>query len=185
MMEFEESNLSFKFSDEWQAVQYDQLPEYVNVCRRLQGTKGIDFLTFHNNSMILFEIKNFRGYGNNSNTRFSNAMEVLTTQIAQKVKDTVALIAGIGRTANFENPVWDKAFKHLNSKKEIIIIAWIEEDISSPVLKKRKKQEMNVRTRKLQQKLAWLTACISIDNVKEQHFRFSGFSVTSAPNPLR
>lgn len=57
MMEFEESNLSFKFSDEWQAVQYDQLPEYVNVCRRLQGTKGIDFLTFHNNSMILFEIK--------------------------------------------------------------------------------------------------------------------------------
>ena len=43
----------------------------------------------------------------------------------------------------------------------------------------KKKNEMSVRAEKLKNKLGWLTTNISIDNIREQHFKFDGLNVNA------
>lgn len=179
MKEFNESNLCFQFEEEnWQVVKYDEENNYLEVSRKLQGTKAIDFLGIYNNkSLIFFEIKNFRGYGMQPKTqkRVASAMEDLSTEIAQKVKDTIAIICGINKNISFdENNIWCQSAEYLFNDKQIIVIAWIEEDDNKQV-----KAEMATRTDKLKQKLSWLTNYVYIDNVKANHLNFEGFKITS------
>lgn len=180
-MKFEESRLEFDFDTrKWEVIQYDAHPDYVSISNKLQGTKAVDFLGFYKNRLIMFEVKNFRGFGNRNDVeqRLFNGMEELTTEIAQKVKDTIAVTTALGRSV--KNDFWVKVFRYVSENKPITIIAWIEEDTNSS-LKKRKKNEMSIRRGYLAKKLDWLTdpSLISIDNVKEQHFCFDGFSVSS------
>ena len=101
MKTFTESNLIFSFEEEnWNIIQYDKDPKYLTISNALEGTKAIDFLGFYNKSvLVLFEVKGFRGYGSQKSVsdRLADGMEVLTTEVAQKVKDTVAAIVGISR----------------------------------------------------------------------------------------
>jgi len=180
-MIFEESRLRFEFNAQyWNMIQYDNHPDYLYVSSKLQGTKAVDFLGFYQQRLIMFEIKNFRGFGYQGNVqqRLCNSMDELTTEIAQKVRDTIAVITGLGRSG--KNDFWKKVFRHVADSNLITIIAWVEEDTNGS-LKKRKKNEMSVRRDFLAKKLNWLTGSnsISIDNIKEQHFRFEGFSVSS------
>ena len=179
-MIFEESRLRFEFdAQHWDMIQYDAHPDYKFISGKLQGTKAVDFLGFYHHHLVMFEVKNFRGYGNQGSVgqRVSNGMEELTTEIAQKVRDTVALITGLGRSE--KNDFWKKVFRHIAENRSITIIAWVEEDTKG-ILKKRKKNEMSVRQAFLAKKLHWLTVpgSIAIDNVKEQHFHFEGFSIS-------
>ena len=180
-MKFEESQLEFYFDPQyWEMIQYDNHRDYVFISSKLQGTKAMDFLGFFKNRLIMFEVKNFRGFGNRNNVeqRLCNGMDELTTEIAQKVRDTIAVITALGRSE--KNNFWIKTFRYIAENKPITIIAWVEEDTNSS-LKKRKKHEMSIRRGYLAKKLDWLTdpSLISIDNVKEQHFCFDGFSVSS------
>ena len=182
---FIESNITFSFDEEnWNILKYDEDPKYTEICRSLEGTKAVDFFGFYNaTNLVLFEVKGFRGYGSQKsvNDRLADGMEVLSTEVAQKVKDTVAAIVGIGRNIKIEDTIWEKAANHLILQhRNLIVVAWIEEDLTSKSQRERKKNEMSVRTLKLKNKLSWLTTNITIDNVKEQHFAFEGFTVTSA-----
>jgi len=180
---FTESNLTFTFEEtKWEILKYDEHPKYIGISNALAGTKAIDFLGFYNNSdLVMFEVKGFRGYGSNKsvNARLAEGMEVLSTEIAQKVKDTVAAIAGISRNIQADNTLWEKAIKQIVDNKNLTIVAWIEEDLNNLALKARKKNEMSVRTDKLKNKLKWLTTNIFVDNINEQHARWEGFTVTN------
>lgn len=181
---FIESKLDFSFDEKnWDVLKYDSDPNYLKISNSLEGTKAIDFLGFYNNStLVMFEVKGLRGYGSykSVNERLADGMEVLSTEIAQKVKDTVAAIVGISRNIQAEGTIWEKAAKQITQNHDLMIITWIEEDLNNKALRDRKKNEMSVRTRKLQNKLAWLTINISVDNIKERHFEFDGFTV----NPI-
>lgn len=180
---FTESHLAFSFDHTyWEVVKYDEHPKYIEISNALNGTKAIDFMGFYNKTtLVVFEVKGFRGYGSAKSVqeRLAEGMEVLTTEIAQKVKDTVAGIIGISRNIETKNTIWEKAAKQILQNRNLIVIAWIEEDLTNKVFRDRKKQEMNVRTSKLKNKLSWLTTNISIDNVKERHFGFEGFTVAA------
>lgn len=180
---FTESHLAFSFDHTyWEVVKYDEHPKYLEISNALDGTKAIDFMGFYNKTtLVVFEVKGFRGYGSAKSVqeRLAEGMEVLTTEIAQKVKDTVAGIIGISRNIQTNDTIWEKAAKQILQNKNLVIIAWIEEDLNSKVLRDRKKQEMSVRTIKLKTKLSWLTTNICIDNVKERHFSFEGFVVNA------
>ena len=182
---FTESHLTFSFDEEnWDVLKYDDNPKYLKISNSLEGTKAIDFLGFYNNTLVMFEVKGFRGYGSHKsvNDRLAEGMEVLTTEVAQKVKDTVAAIIGISRNIQVRDTFWEKAGRQILQNKNLMIIAWIEEDLSSKTLRDRKKLDMSVRTEKLKKKLSWLTTHISIDNVKERHFSFEGLTVNAVIN---
>ncbi len=178
---FTESNLTFTFEEtHWEILKYDEDPKYFEISNALAGTKAIDFLGFDNNTaLVMFEVKGFRGYGSEKsvNARLAEGMEVLSTEIAQKVKDTVAAIAGISRNIQADNTLWQKAAKQIIENKSVTIVAWIEEDLNSVALKARKKNEMSVRAEKLKNKLKWLTTNIWVDNIKDQHAGWEGFAV--------
>jgi len=178
---FTESNLTFTFEEtHWEILKYDEDPKYIEISNALAGTKAIDFLGFYNNStLIMFEIKGFRGYGSQKsvNARLAEGMEVLSTEIAQKVKDTVAAIVGISRNIQTDDTLWEKAVKQIIENKNVTIVAWIEEDLNSIALKARKKNEMSVRAENLKNKLKWLTTSVFVDNIKEQHAVWEGFAV--------
>jgi len=177
--EYIESELKFEFLNEnWTTIKYDDNLDYLKVSNSLQGTKAIDFLGFYNeNSLVLFEIKSFRGfeYQDSTQKRLANGMEELSTEIAQKVRDTVAVITGLSRNSQeINSSLWDKSANHILKNKQLIIIAWIEEDAN-----KRTKNEMSVRISKLKNKLSWLTNEIFIENVKYQHTSFEGLTISS------
>jgi len=144
MKEFIESSIRFKFDEEyWDIYQYDVNGGDFRKNVHLSETKGVDFIgVYNNNTLILFEIKSFKGFGNN-------------------------------RT--IKTPFWQKSEEIIsNVHKQLMIIAWIEEDIT-----KQKKNEMSTRLMKLKQKLNWLTTDIYIENIKEIHSIFDGFNASS------
>ena len=128
----------------------------------------------------MFEVKGFRGYGSQKSVedRLNDGMDILSTEIAQKVKDTVAVMFGISRNMKTPGTFCQKAANHIIENKPLTIVAWVEEDLNNSALKLRKKQEMSVRTAKLKTKLNWLTSEIIIDNIKDQYASFEGLTVS-------
>jgi hypothetical protein len=179
-MEFSESRLKFTFDEAiWQVIPFDKTKEYSDVTNNLKGVKAVDFIAQYNNSLHFFEIKNFRGYGHihANQQRVANSMEVLTTEIAQKVKDSLALVVGFGRNDDTAHQLWHSNLNQLSSLHPVIVTAWIEEDLTSSVRSKRKKSELNVKLEKLKKKLAWLTTIVTIENVLHRNFQYEGFNV--------
>jgi hypothetical protein len=177
MKEFIESNIKFEFDERnWDICQYDASSSDFRNKVHLSETKAVDFIGVYNNkTLILFEIKSFKGFGNQLSVqnRLLNSMDELSTEVAQKVRDTVAVVAGFNRT--IKTPFWQKSEEIIsNVNKQLMIIAWVEEDIT-----KQKKNEMSTRLMKLKQKLNWLTTDIYIENIKEIHSIFDGFNASS------
>jgi hypothetical protein len=182
-MEFSESRLKFIFDEAvWQVIPFDKTQEYANVTKNLQEVKAVDFIAQHKNSLHFFEIKNLCRYGHipANQQRVANSMEVLTTEIAQKVKDSLALLVGFGRNDGTVHQLWRSNLNHLSSLHPVIVTAWIEEDLTSSVRSKRKKSELNVKLEKLKKKLAWLTPIVTIENVLHRNFHYEGFNVEPA-----
>jgi len=176
-MEFNESGLQFKFEEAyWQIIKFDTDVNYKKIANDLSTTKAIDFLGIYRNEfLVMFEIKSFRHYGPQS--RLNNGAEELTIEIAQKVRDSVAAIVGAHRNTTHNHLFWTTACTLLtNSKKEIFVIAWVEEDGADMNEMKWGKQRSSLKISKLKQKLKWLTARIMVENVKNCTLSFKGFS---------
>lgn len=176
MKEFVESKIKFQFDEEnWSICHYDAIGGDIRKNLNLTETKAVDFVGVYNNkSIVLFEVKSFRGFGNQISVqnKLNNSMELLSTEVAQKVRDTVAVVAGFNRT--IKTPFWTKSEEIIsNVNKHLMVIAWIEENNT-----KEKKAERGTRLRKLKQKLSWLSPefDIYIENIKERHIMFDGFS---------
>lgn len=174
MKEFIESKIKFQFDEQnWNVLQYDAIDGNFRKHVHLAGTKAVDFVGIYNqNTIVFFEIKSFRGFGNDAKVqnRLQDSMEELSTEIAQKVRDTISVIAGFNRT--IATPFWTESEEIIsNGNKHLMVIAWIEENNT-----KQKKAEMGTRLSKLKQKLSWLSSDIYIENVKDCHLKFDGFS---------
>lgn len=176
MKEFIESKILFQFEDEnWDICQYDALNGDFRKRVHLNETKAMDFIGVYNKkTVVLFEIKSFRSYGDQTTVqnRLHNSMEELSAEVAQKARDTIAVIAGFNRT--IKTPFWQKSEEIIsNANKHLIVVAWIEENYT-----KQKKMEMGTRLQKLKQKLNWLTSEVYIENIKERHFEFEGLKAS-------
>lgn len=77
MSDFDEQRQCFHFDDQqWSVVKYDEHPDYVEKIRRLNDTKGVDFIGLHKRGdevLYWIEVKDFRGY------RIQNKSRLTTT----------------------------------------------------------------------------------------------------------
>lgn len=181
-MEFIESDLKFVFDEQqWDFItQFDIEKDYTKVKNSLSETKAIDFLGIQSNRLYLFEIKGFRGYGDQESVqkRLAKDAEDLTTEIAQKVRDTLACLLGGARNSTNQSDNWQKCCEIIaKNNHKLIVVAWIEEDIKNKIIEKRKKVKNSIRQDKLKQKLSWLTKHIFIVNTKTD-VDIAGFSVS-------
>jgi hypothetical protein len=168
-MEIQEENLLFKFSGNWSCIlKYDErdekgrpkLAEYRALHDATTGAKAVDFTgILEKNNLMLIEVKDFRSHETENSDRVVTGQ--LATEVATKVRDTIAAIVGANRTSGTEN---SDCFKHYFSllghlKKEIYVILWCEGEFSNQF----KFANYN-GVKLLKEKLSWLTTKVFILN---------------------
>ena len=85
---YDEGNLRFDFDDDWRVLKWDMMPAYTGGIQQIPGTKAVDFVGLHvATTLWLIEVKDPRGH----RVEWERLIEgSLHTQIAEKVRDTIA-----------------------------------------------------------------------------------------------
>ncbi len=183
MKEYKESGLLFRFTEQWEVYQLDLEPDYrEKICRQVPETKCIDFIGFNQSKDILLfvEVKSFRGYGNRTNVqRLAGTNDDITVEIAQKVRDSLAVLIGGARHSTHLPDNWKKCIYQLNKDKALKVIAWVEMDISTANLLKRANVNMSTRRNELRKRLTWLTSDVQILNIQNYHSELEGMEVST------
>lgn len=161
MTEFEESRLKFKFEDSWQIFQLDKSSFYRNrFSAGVQGTKAVDFVGIHGGNLYFIEVKNFKDSRIENKARLKDGE--LFTEIAQKIRDSVACIVAANRTSESEK--WQD-YKNLlcNPQSPLKIVIWLEQDFSNNL---RQETRNSTKNKDFKSKLNWLTSHVLVVNQK-------------------
>ena len=154
-MELVESKLKFIFDDNYWSdlIQFDKHIDYDKVKNAVSETKAVDFIGILNhNSIFYFEIKNLKNHRIENKERLNSSADELTTEIAQKVRDSIACILGGYRNSTHDKELWNKILE-FTANKNIFIVLWLEQD-NKLNLDKIKISDYQL---KLKSKLKWLT----------------------------
>ena len=123
---FREGDLIFSFGAPWTVLKYDDEPYYRDICKKLEGTKGVDFVGFHSgeNAICFVEVKDFSSLsGSEARKRVGRDLHL---SVAQKVRDTVAGICGAAHT-NPTQADWRKLLRAMvDQDAERRIVLWIK-----------------------------------------------------------
>jgi len=155
-LERDEQHLRFRFSAPWTAVHYDSHPDRRKLASCIGSTKGVDFIGILNRSdLYLIEVTDFRGHPSAGMPR---NVEALAAEMAQKVRDTLPGIVG-GARASANQMFWGGYAKALvGSKNCLRVILWLED--SRPMQDHH--GYASVVSRKIKEKLRWLTAQVTV-----------------------
>lgn len=164
MTRFEEGRLAFAFDDQWNdsVIKFDEHHDYRNMANSLSGTKGVDFLGILGGELYFIEVKDFRGYRIQNKKRIKDGG--LTTEIGQKIKDTVACIVGSVRVSSTPEIWQDRRDLLMNNKRKIKVVLWIEED---PPRRKNFAVSQNTLKNELKKKLEWLAVRVDVRSLRE------------------
>jgi hypothetical protein len=100
----------------------------------------------------------------------------LTNEIAQKLRDTIAIIAGASRKSTNDTEFWQKMHEYIGkSNKEIFVVFWLEEDLQN----QRNTHRLQNILARLKQKCKWLTTKIMVQNVANNGL--TGITVSFLP----
>ncbi len=153
-------NQHFEFGDRWTtAFKYDDTHFHQKEATKLQGeidgvphsTKAVDVIGLHEVSgLLLLEVKDFRGHRIANKPRVEGEVSI---EVAVKVRDTVAALAGAARKPVTEFPSVELAAA-LEQGKDVAVVLWLEDDTFRYV--DRSKQKLSALNGVLKSKLSWL-----------------------------
>lgn len=179
----EESRLRFAFSDNSKVIKFDDTAYYRNLFNVLPDSKGVDFISVNNNSLVFIEVKNCTGdEGNNRWRIFPNnqkkdtshttvdveGRDSLDIEIPKKVAMTLAALVGAKSFGDnkssldelkelieniFEGTLED------NSKKKYVIL-FLEGNFGGKT--RTKKMIMSELQRSMNTKMRWLNCKVSV-----------------------
>ncbi len=185
MKQFNESGLLFRFNDQWEVYQLDEEVDYrKQICKKVPDTKSIDFVGFNEskNILLFIEVKSFRGYGNRTNIqRLTGENDDITVEVAQKVRDSLAIIIGGARHSTNLSDTWKKYIDHLNKEKDLKVIAWVELDVSTTNFLQRANVNISTKRNVLRKRLTWLTSDVQILNIQNYNNELEGMEVSPSP----
>ncbi len=159
MFEFIESKLLFKFNkNKWdKVILFDKHADYKKIKEKLEGSKGVDFIAIADNRICFIEVKNFKKHRIENKKRLLEDGNTLMTEIAQKIRDSLACVIAANRNSTHDKFFWRKVVQILsNTNKRIDVILWLEEDKERVNTDERKKGKINTYRRTLKSKLKWL-----------------------------
>jgi hypothetical protein len=162
MIEFEESHLKFNFADTWQIFQLDSSNFYrKRLSAQVEETKAVDFVGIHQQVLYFIEVKNFKGHRIENKGRLEKSE--LSTEVAQKIRDSIACIIAANRTAETEK--WQD-YKDLLCHPEnmLKVIVWLEQDLPKHDCQKAR---ISNEIKKFKEKLSWLTSKVFVMNQKD------------------
>lgn len=172
MPSFSESRLEFHFAEDWQVIKYDDEAAYRKMTGLMPGMKGIDFLALHDDMLYFIEVKNFRNYPTEEDTRLSS--NALVYQVAQKVRDSLAGMIGAYRNA--QDPMrWERFANHaVVRERPVRVVLWLKHHFSTA----ENKVQQSVLLNQLKKALAWLTPHVWVADEATNPFLERGLRVS-------
>ncbi len=162
--EFDEGSIRFKFGERWVICKLDDHPAYRTGIGTLNGTKAVDFVGVLDKTETAFvEVKDFRGHRIENVSRIRDGE--LWLEVGRKVRDSLAVIVSARRRSSVNAELWEDLSAALaDPSKDLKIILWIEEDLTGYSGAQSGKDRLSVYTKKLKQKLSWLTTHVIVCN---------------------
>ncbi|MBF0373550.1 MAG: hypothetical protein HQL39_09035 [Alphaproteobacteria bacterium] len=129
MIDVVEGQLVFSFPDGWSAEKYDRPNGFVERKCKIDDTKRVDILALSPDSLLLFEVKDFRDHAIENKHRMDvNSRAPLHQETAKKVRDTFAFLFAAFRDGDETlRPFCTFAFGGTGRKIEVIL--FVEEDV--------------------------------------------------------
>ena len=196
-MLIEESNLTFNFNNQTQAIKFDDTDFYRKSFNKMPSSKGVDILANSKDVIQLIEIKNCSGHEienmwrtsiNNSNIKAApHGLDVedrdsLDIEMVKKVVYTITCLYGAwtkserGGSATELTDYWQGATeqKIKTDKKQLLITLFLEGNFSTK--SRNKKAIMHRLQESINTKLSWLNCKVMVvdsDTYKGKYFRVS------------
>lgn len=162
MTRIKEGNLAFEFGKRWSVFKLDEHQFYRKYMDKVDETKSVDFLgILDSKELYLIEIKDFRGHRIENKEKLSTGS--LSTEFAQKIKDSLACIIG-GYRSSSNSEAW-LPYKNLvcNKERKLKAILWLEHDLPNHSRQK-EKVKASIQTKAFKTKLRWITTYVLVCN---------------------
>jgi hypothetical protein len=160
--------IRFEFGESWRVAEKwdDSFPFRDGVARI--GSKALDLVGVRQGVLYLIEVKDYRGHPIESKGIQPKALPL---DIACKVRDSVAGLVGASRVRE-ESWVRTCADLLLNPRRQLIVIAWIEDAAPRPAEPRAKRDVWHV---------SWLTQKVSVTSpFSAQHLDVAAASLPGA-----
>lgn len=167
---FTESGLSFDFNIE--TVKYDDDSYYKKVGKDM---KAVDFLSYDSigKKLLMIEVKNFEGHEGDRVCRERLSPEgedPLDLEIAEKVRDTIAVLFGISKSLGKTEPLNQYYEYMINKEVKVIVIAFIEGKLTN--YKKGHKDGASGLKRKIKKRVGWLNCEVMVLDTESAKEKF-------------
>lgn len=178
MTNVHESRMNFSFDSSVTVTKFDETTFFNKHYKKLQESKGIDFILLEErvNRFIMIEVKNFRGYLQDSKTKDRlklQSSKSVIVETALKVRDSIACIVGANRCQ--QETDLSPYQKAIDSKSKIKVILLLEVPTFS-------KKDYKFFTDDLKKKLAWLNVRVLVTNMEMLQEEFSWLRIENLPN---
>jgi hypothetical protein len=147
IMEFQESNMLFKFDKQWVVKKYDAHRFFAGLAGA--GLKGVDFIAISPDKLLIMEIKNYRRRHDwQEENPFDKVIadpDEFIYKITDKVEDTLRGITAIGKyyrqkwwyflaapllrffkSSPYDWSFWLQVYEQSHTQENIIFIIWME-----------------------------------------------------------
>lgn len=180
MTVIDEGRLQFDFGPSWRVLKYDDHSDYINGIQKLDSTKAVDILGILGSASIwMIEIKDFRGHATVQNRARIDSGE-LATEVALKLRDTIAGVVSGNRTSSTPTTWQPFARALVNTSKQAWVVLWLEDDRAQTNPHKWK-AKASFLTKALRGKTKWFTTKVLVANQSIGASSIPDLSVTDMP----
>ena len=129
------TQLRFTFPEGWHLFKFDAGDFYRKQVLSLEGMKAVDILASRNGTLLLIEVKDFRGHGIQNLKKQESGR--LLIDVSKKFVDTFAALVGAKRSGKKElEPFFSLLCNPQNTPVEVIL--FLERDDPETMLKRHK-----------------------------------------------
>lgn len=159
-------------------VKFDETTFFDKHYKKLQGSKGIDFLIYERskNEFFLVEVKNFRGSEHEPKTKERlklGTSESITYETALKVRDSISCIVGAIRKIQEVDITEFKSILHPESKIKVILL------LEAP---RERAIDYKRLTDDLKNQLAWLNVKVLVLNKEDLQRHVGWLKIENLPD---
>ena len=155
----DESNLRFQFKEGLLPIKFDESNFYTKRFNTLQGSKGVDFIVFDEETLYFIEVKNFSGHEIENKKRLNaNTEDSLALEVSRKVRDSIACLVGAFKNSNDQLTPY---FNRLKTKSvDIKVILFLEGRFHNETL------VFRTITDEMKNRMNWLTTKVIVENIR-------------------
>lgn len=174
-MTFSEGFLQFEFGATWRIVKYDEHAQHVERLQTIES-QAIDFLAARTGTVLLLEVKDFRGRRIENKGKLGGALAIT---VAQKMRDSVSGIVGQRRLdAPTATQPWADCGKAMIGSGDVLAVLFLQTD-RHPA--ERRKVLLSTQLKLLKQRMQWSGMRVLVVDLDTYNTAIADLTVKSLP----